>query len=165
VDIKPVEQRYTERWWTCGSLECETRHADSVTASRCPHRLKELRALGVLAQQTEVPLLDRLVGAQVGGCSCLTKTPDWRMHKPECHYRLFAEAHIAISEQEYSFDLRWKADMRAIARWREEEPEARALRQPDHADLCLWLMEQLQEADQDKYDERMDTYFEGYKEN
>lgn len=38
-----------------------------------------------------------------------------------------------------SFDLRWKADIRAIARWREAHP-GNELVMPDHADLCVWLL-------------------------
>jgi hypothetical protein len=41
---------------------------------------------------------------------------------------------------EATFDLRWKADMRAIKRWRKETGEE--LVGPDHADLCVWLLEQ-----------------------
>ena len=47
-------------------------------------------------------------------------------------------------ELEASFDLRHKADMRAIARWRAAAP-GRELILPDHADLCVWLLEQLEE--------------------
>jgi len=43
-------------------------------------------------------LLRRLVSAQVAGCTCMTKTPELRYHAEDCHYRLFAEAHAAISE-------------------------------------------------------------------
>lgn len=41
-----------------------------------------------------------------------------------------------------TFDLRWKADMRAIKRWREAHP-GNELVMPDHADLVVWLLEQL----------------------
>lgn len=43
-----------------------------------------------------------------------------------------------------SSSLRWNADMRAINRWRKEKPRARALLWPDHADLCVWLLNQLE---------------------
>ncbi len=39
-----------------------------------------------------------------------------------------------------SFELRWKADMRAIERW--QKATGRTHVWPDHADLCVWLMEQ-----------------------
>lgn len=47
-----------------------------------------------------------------------------------------------ITEHEQSFNLRWKADMRAIERWQAEAP-GRELTWPDHADLCVWLLGQL----------------------
>ena len=40
-----------------------------------------------------------------------------------------------------NFDIRWKADMRAIKRW--QEATGRTLVWPDHADLCVWLLEQI----------------------
>jgi hypothetical protein len=46
-------------------------------------------------------------------------------------------------ELQQGFDLRWAADMRAIKRWREAAP-GRELTLPDHADLCVWLLEQLE---------------------
>ena len=44
-------------------------------------------------------------------------------------------------EHRASFDLRWRADMRAIKRWQEAHGQPDMW--PDHADLCVWLMEQL----------------------
>ena len=41
-----------------------------------------------------------------------------------------------------SADLRWKAAMRAIKMWQEAHP-GNDLVWPDHADLCVWLLEQL----------------------
>lgn len=49
-----------------------------------------------------------------------------------------------LAEHEATFKLRWDADMRAIKRWRAEHPEARALTWPDHADLVIWLLTQLE---------------------
>lgn len=46
-----------------------------------------------------------------------------------------------LAERQASFDLRWDADMRAIAMWQEATGEE--LKWPNHADLCVWLMEQL----------------------
>ncbi len=51
----------------------------------------------------------------------------------------FEEARKERDELQASFDLRWKADMRAIARWREAHP-GKELVMPDHADLCVWLL-------------------------
>lgn len=53
-----------------------------------------------------------------------------------------------LAERDASFDLRWKADMRAIARWREESPVERDLLWPDHADKVVWLMGQLEAKDE-----------------
>jgi hypothetical protein len=38
-------------------------------------------------------------------------------------------------------DLRWKADMRAIERWRGGNPKKRLV-MPDHVDLCCWLLDE-----------------------
>jgi hypothetical protein len=43
-------------------------------------------------------------------------------------------------ELEFCFELRRKADMRAIERWQEANP-GNDLTWPDHADLCVWLMD------------------------
>ncbi len=54
------------------------------------------------------------------------------------------KATAELAERDASFELRWKADMWAIARWRAEKPEERDLLAPDHADLCVWLMDKLE---------------------
>ena len=41
-----------------------------------------------------------------------------------------------------TFDLRWKADQRAIKRWQTAHPGT-DLTWPDHADLVVWLMDQI----------------------
>jgi hypothetical protein len=53
---------------------------------------------------------------------------------------------IKEENEEYkeSFDLRWKADMRAIKMWQKDNP-GNDLVWPDHADLVVWLMGQLKE--------------------
>lgn len=58
---------------------------------------------------------------------------------------LFMQVAKRLREHDQSFNLRWNASMRAIERWRAEKPEARELHQPDHADLCVWLMGQIDE--------------------
>lgn len=47
-----------------------------------------------------------------------------------------------LEDMQATFDLRWKADMRAIARWRAANP-GNDLVMPGHADLVVWLLEQL----------------------
>lgn len=46
-----------------------------------------------------------------------------------------------LAERKASFDLRWNADMRAIKRWQAAHPDQKRT-WPDHADLCVWLLEQ-----------------------
>ena len=48
-----------------------------------------------------------------------------------------------LEDMQCTFDLRWKADMRAIKRWQEAHP-GNDLVWPDHADLVVWLLEQLE---------------------
>lgn len=42
------------------------------------------------------PLVERLAIACVGGCTCMTKTPEIAYHDELCHYRLFTEAMRAM---------------------------------------------------------------------
>lgn len=46
-------------------------------------------------------------------------------------------------EHELSFELRWQADMRAIARWQAAHP-GNDLVWPDHTDLLVWLLDQVE---------------------
>ena len=52
-----------------------------------------------------------------------------------------ATAQQELSERDASFDIRWKADMRAIEQWQAVTGEK--LKWPNHSDLCVWLMQQL----------------------
>jgi len=45
-----------------------------------------------------------------------------------------------IAAMERTFDLRWKADQRAIKRWQSEGPN-RDLTWPDDADMVVWLLD------------------------
>lgn len=58
----------------------------------------------------------------------------------------YASSEIADS-LERAFDLRWEADMRAIRRW--QAATGRDSVWPDHADLCVWLLEQLDIQEQE----------------
>lgn len=49
-----------------------------------------------------------------------------------------------IADLEQTFDMRWQADMRAIERWRAEDPVRRTLTMPDHADLVVWLLDRIE---------------------
>ena len=57
------------------------------------------------------------------------------------------EARQERDELQGSFDLRWKADMRAIDKWHQAGNDE--LRWPDHADLCVWLMGRITELEAD----------------
>lgn len=50
-----------------------------------------------------------------------------------------------VTELEAIFDMRHRADMRAVARWRAAAP-GRELKQPDHADLVVFLLGELEAA-------------------
>jgi len=54
-----------------------------------------------------------------------------------------AKAMSEIESLEALFELRRSADHRAIAIWRRALPD-RELRLPDHADLCVWLLNKLE---------------------
>jgi hypothetical protein len=56
-------------------------------------------------------------------------------------YRLRTE----LLELQSSFDLRWDADMRAIKLWQAAAP-GREQTWPDHAEMVLWLLQQLDET-------------------
>jgi hypothetical protein len=67
----------------------------------------------------------------------------------DCHcvpgrYCDCTEARVHAAEMTATFNLRWEADMRAIKRWQAAYP-GNELVWPDHADLVVWLMEQLAE--------------------
>lgn len=55
-----------------------------------------------------------------------------------------------VKELEASFDLRWKADMRAIKRWQKENPKERKLIWPDHVELIIWLLSELKKTERKK---------------
>lgn len=60
-----------------------------------------------------------------------------------------------LEENEQYFELRHKADMRAIERWRQEpwpEGSSKTPKEfvlPDQADLCIWLLGKLREQEQE----------------
>lgn len=52
------------------------------------------------------------------------------------------KAESELAEMKQTFDLRRRADMRAIEQWRVAHP-GNELVMPDHADMCVWLMSEL----------------------
>jgi hypothetical protein len=57
------------------------------------------------------------------------------------HLDDYVAAQERLAELTATFDLRWKADIRAIKRWQAAHP-GNELTWPDHADLVVWLMEE-----------------------
>lgn len=55
--------------------------------------------------------------------------------------RLLQDRREQIAMQK-TFDLRWAADMRAIKRW--QDATGKTDTWPDHADMVVWLLEQLE---------------------
>lgn len=63
-------------------------------------------------------------------------------HLPDKLRLDLAEAAEDLQQHDFSFDLRWRADMRAIKRWQAANP-GNDLTWPDHADLVVWLLGEL----------------------
>lgn len=57
------------------------------------------------------------------------------------------DLHSQIAEKEKSFDIRWDADMRAIDRW--HAVTNKKMIWPDHVDLVIWLLEQLEKKEKE----------------
>lgn len=72
----------------------------------------------------------------------LRRTSKWlpEVQSREALLKINAGLREKIEELEQTFDLRWKADMRAIKIWRAEDTAARELIMPDHADMVIWLL-------------------------
>lgn len=83
----------------------------------------------------EAPEWDHILKAAVCHCS--------RPGSGRCDC---TEARVHAAELTALFNLRWKADRRATKRWQEAHP-GNDLVWPDHADMVVWLLEQLDEAE------------------
>ena len=85
-----------------------------------------------------------------GGCLYVEGTPEFESWERVINAALgqvcseLQTARDEAAELNAIFELRHKADMRAIKLWREST--GRELVQPDHADLVVWLEQQLQAA-------------------
>lgn len=86
--------------------------------------------------RTAKELLDTMPEAAEGNPQDVIDWYDWN------HDALQSSLESAW-ELQLTFELRWKADMRAITRWRDANP-GNELVLPDHADLVVWLLEQLE---------------------
>jgi hypothetical protein len=95
------------------------------------------------------------------------KGPPWNYYVLDLDGREMAlcqmpdgEAHAeqivdALNHEDDKFNLRWNADMRAIKRW--QDATGQTLTWPDHADLVVWLLEQLEPASADTHPEGGDA--------
>lgn len=70
----------------------------------------------------------------------------WELERENARLKVeLAEYREDVKEYEATFQMRHKADVRAIKRWRAASP-GRDLTLPDHADLVVWLLEQLEQV-------------------
>lgn len=110
----------------------------------------------VLAEHCPDHPLSPWSGEEPAGCKCA----DVKKERDELQREyddaensataVIGELRAEVEEQKQSFDLRWNADMRAIKRWR--EATGVELTWPDHADLCVWLLEQLARVEGERND-------------
>lgn len=91
--------------------------------------------------------LDRLAGtASVDAFTELSPSDKARWfvvtgRREQAYKKRIQELEDALREAEESADLRHRADLRAVQMWR--AATGKDLVHPDHADLCLWLMDRL----------------------
>ena len=127
-------------------------HCDSSNPSRTclePKQVADVFAATEPKEVVAVPILTerslpdklRYVASQLVGLAKVVPVLHGYVQALEA---LVSEVETA-AEYKQTFDTRWKADMRAIRRWHEAgNPE---LVWPDHADLTVWLLEQLREME------------------
>lgn len=60
---------------------------------------------------------------------------------------MMLEAADRIEELQYLFDMRSNCDKRAIKQWQAAHPGNDRI-WPNHADLCVWLMERVEELEE-----------------
>lgn len=75
----------------------------------------------------------------------LARLLDQARHAAELDRARIAELELNDQEIDSLFELRWQADHRAIERWR--AATGREFVRPDHADLCVWLMDRIVELE------------------
>ncbi len=69
------------------------------------------------------------------------------------------KAEAEVKELQATFDLINKAHMRAIAVWNKSHPDNGYV-WPDHKDLCVWLMEQLDKKENKDEDEKVQEQYQ-----
>lgn len=95
---------------------------------------------------TELTLSERLQHAVFGATADdMTEPGSAERHRHNQRLDVMREAAMRLAEFERMVDVRLDAEMRAIRRW--QEMTGKALTWPDHAELCVWLMQQLDERE------------------
>lgn len=64
-------------------------------------------------------------------------------HIGECTNNCYFKIKEELDNLRRTFDIRWKADMRAIKHWQKAHPGKENI-WPDHADMVVWLLDQLE---------------------
>ena len=105
-----------------------------------------------MTQEQFVAFLDRIGARRFTEASTSTsESTEARLpgqcfcHRPGNDRCDCSDARVEAAELSATFRLRYDADMRAIKRWQGAHP-GNDLTWPDHADLVVWLMEQLTES-------------------
>jgi hypothetical protein len=156
-------------WWDdlrptadAGWSGCRRHQSDPVGGSRRDGRLPGRHARVEDAREAGHPPDDHLARRRAerdhdrdrgGPVKTKAKPPFDIREATDCHctMRLVApnggrcdctEARVHAAELTAYFNLRWEADMRAIKRWQAAHP-GNELTWPDHADMVVWLLEQL----------------------
>ena len=76
------------------------------------------------------------------------------MTRIETIERRLDAAALEQAEMQATFDLRWKADMRAIEMWQAAHPD-RSEVWPDHADMVVWLLERADQVQAERDHEEL----------
>lgn len=87
----------------------------------------------------EIDILERLEN-WVADCE-QGNAPKWQWDRERDAAAEIRRLRAEAEEHDHSFELRWKADQRAIKRW-QEAGSGREMIWPDHADLCVFLLEE-----------------------
>jgi hypothetical protein len=121
-DVKQLHQLWGEQEWACYNLGIQTEREHQNALSR-------------LAMEKHKAEHDALVQR----IAELERIYDTQRSELVDKQRYILQLEAELSERDKSFELRQASDMRAIDMWQEAAGEE--LQWPNHADLCVWLME------------------------
>lgn len=93
---------------------CSGPHRCAAALSKAADEIERLRIELATAQAREVKLRQAMMRATIGGCSCLTKTPDPAFHKEHCGYRVLMEA-LALPTDDTALRERLRAERERVA--------------------------------------------------